>query len=143
MDDLSIAKREIKRAKHRAAQKRYYGRNRTAIASQRKIGISTLPLHGQYYSTPQLAKFLGREVETVRKWQRAGIIPKGRYKKDRETFYTEAEVDIIISAFKLLGNPSGPYGFNRKITVNGQVYQFKRWVKESIIAMRRKEMFGG
>lgn len=144
MNDLEIAKREIRKAQDRARKKRDYALNRTAILEdkrRKRAKASKRPLvlpQGEFYDTPRLAKLLGKDEATVRRWRRNGIIPQGRYIHNREHLYTPDEAQILVSGFKLLGRTFGPGGFNRRIMVDGRLIPFKQWVKDGIMALRQK-----
>lgn len=62
----------------------------------------TYLIHGkevELYSIGELAEMLDRERQTIRKWERAGIIPAATFRtKSGRRLYTKEQVEAIVKA---------------------------------------------
>jgi DNA-binding transcriptional regulator YiaG len=60
------------------------------------------------YSSTQLARMLGRSVQTIRLWEREGILPKAVYRcNNNNRLYTEFQVKMLVAAMFDVVNEHG------------------------------------
>lgn len=146
-----MSNEEEKRKKHREAQARYRAKNRTAINEKKRRAYIPRPRSflnhpdfGDCYSLDQVAKMLGRNPHTVKEWTRRGIIPKGRLSYRNQQVYTLAEVEVLISAMKLLTSGfTSRYAYDQTIEVNGKRYSWRQYVWDRIHDLRRNQNGNG
>ncbi len=65
-----------------------------------KIDVNGLEVPVRMYTTGQLAKRLGRKTQTMRVWERKGILPEALYRSaTRDRLYTAFQVAGILVAY--------------------------------------------
>jgi DNA-binding transcriptional MerR regulator len=103
--------RERCKAQSREAKKRLAERRRKERAKNKdkdsgkptwyKILYDGREIPVKMFSTGQLAKKLGRKAQTMRIWERKGIIPESMYRTaSQDRLYTAFQVRLIVTAYR-------------------------------------------
>lgn len=135
-----------RRRQNREAAARHYARYKTAINEERrrrykvKSKVKLKSIGGvTYYTIADLATLMDRSPVTLKRWIAAGKLPLPAATYRGTGLYTEAEAEIILSAWKLAGKSvSGRDGLNRIIWVKGKRYPWYQWVTDRIYEIRSK-----
>lgn len=86
------------------------------------IKVNDTPMEVMMYTLGQVAKILRREIQTVRKWERDGVIPKPTYRskgKSGYRLYTQLQVDGIRDAYRAATMTHGASAVRRRIKTTG------------------------
>lgn len=86
-----LAKRREERAKNKDKI--------TPIWFQIQYGGKEIPV--KMYTTGQVAKKLGRTTQTIRIWEKNGLIPEATYRTAaHDRLYTELQLNLLIEAYR-------------------------------------------
>jgi len=79
-----------------------------------QVGDEEVPV--RMYTAGQLARRLGRKTQTVRVWEKRGIIPEAIYRStSKDRLYTELQVKLIINAYDLAEEMYGTNAVSNRI----------------------------
>ena len=85
-------------AEERKKQKQHEVDRENPIWFRIEFGDSEIPV--RMYTIGQLAKRLGRKTQTIRVWERKGIMPEATYRSSaKDRLYTELQVRLIVEAY--------------------------------------------
>ena len=125
-------KARAREAKRRQVEERRKEREKNKgkeIPTYFKVMLGDNEISVRMYTAGQLAKRLGRKTQTMRVWERKGIIPEALYRNaSKDRLYTELQVRLIVKAYDRAEREFGEVAVSNRIgQTNFSDLVFKIW----------------
>ena len=94
-----------------------------------RVQVGDTEVEVRMFTAGQLAKRLGRKTQTIRVWERKGLIPEAIYRNaSKDRLYTELQVRLIVKAYDKAERDFGENAVSNRIaSTNFSALVFKIW----------------